>query len=116
MSPPPANFSRRFATTTSVPRTYATRTPIRTTTFVYGGYSAPAHYYGGFYDNSFLWARPMWYYHTPFHPAFYTHPPVYSNGVMYPGGFNWLNFFLGLLVFCALVLLIRRWMMKRRVA
>jgi hypothetical protein len=46
---------------------------------------------------------PPWYYYTPFHPAFYVHRPVVTDGTVYPGGFNWLNFFIGLAVFGFLI-------------
>ncbi len=55
------------------------------------------------------WAMsPPWYYYTPFHPAFYFHPPVYYDGGLYPGGFNWLNFFISLVVFGFVIWLIGR--------
>jgi hypothetical protein len=50
-----------------------------------------------------MWMAPMWYFSTPFHPAFYFHRPVYYGGAVYPGGFNWGNFFLGILVIGALI-------------
>jgi hypothetical protein len=82
-------------------------------TYVYRGSSYPI--YGGGAGLGFLagyslgyWSSPAWYYWTPFHPAFYVRPPYVSGGMVYPGGFNWLNFFLGLLVFGFLIWLFAR--------
>lgn len=69
----------------------------------YGGNTYNSHYYGGFNDYSYGWQQPMWYYHTPFSPMFYTRPPVVYNGEMYPGGTNWVSVFISIL--CLLVLL-----------
>ena len=41
----------------------------------------------------------MWYYYTPFHPAFYYNAPYYDNGYMVPGGFSFFHAFLSLLFF-----------------
>jgi hypothetical protein len=39
----------------------------------------------------------------PFHPAFYFAPPVYYDGVVYPGGFAWGHFLIGAIVFIFLL-------------
>ena len=68
------------------------------------GISAPVRGYGGFRSYSFYWGAPAWYYHTPFHPAFYYHPPVYvgtpglGGGYYEPGGFNFMNLILGIVI------------------
>lgn len=91
--------SSGYGRSTSVAPSYASRTPVRTGTYTYQGRAVPAHYYGGWSGYSFYWGAPMWYYWTPFHPAFYFSPPVYYGGTMYPGGFNWLHLFLGVVFF-----------------
>ena len=87
-----------------MPSYYSSRTPVRTSALPYavGGFAAgalTAHYYGGFSDYSYGWARPHWYYYTPFHPAFYYSRPVYVDGGLYPGSFS-----LGRLIFGGIVL------------
>jgi hypothetical protein len=68
------------------------------------GISAPVRGYSGFRSYSFYWGAPAWYYHTPFHPAFYFHPPVYvgtpglGGGYYEPGGFNFMNLLLGIVI------------------
>lgn len=55
---------------------------------------------GGFFDHSFsyLAPHPAWYYYMPYHGAYWVHPPVYVNGAYAPGGFNWGNAILFVLV------------------
>ena len=50
----------------------------------------------------------MWYYYTPFHPAFYYNAPYYDNGYMVPGGFSFFHLFLSLFIFIALFWVIVR--------
>ena len=64
----------------------------------FGGGYYPAYHYGYWSGYSFYWGAPHWYYYTPFHPAFYWHQPMYYGDGYYPGGFNWLNLFIGLIV------------------
>jgi hypothetical protein len=78
---------------------YYSRRPAYTRTYYYGGHPYNAYYYGGWSGYSFYWGHPAWYYWMPFHPAFYYAPPVYYDGGLYPGGFAWTHFFLGLLFF-----------------
>ena len=78
------------------------------------GVTAPVRGYGGFRSYSFYWGAPMWYYYTPFHPAFYFHAPMYSNGYYEPGGFNFLNSFISLLVFIFLIWLVIRLFSRSR--
>ncbi len=61
------------------------------------GYGRPV-YGGGWSDYSFGWSRPSWYFYTPFHPAFYYGPPVYTSGAYYPGGFSFFRFLFGLIL------------------
>ncbi len=81
---------------------YATRTPVASRPYGYGGQYGSARYYGGWSDYSYGWAHPMWYMYTPFHPAFYYGPPVYYGGSYYPGQFDWTH----LLITIVLVLVI----------
>jgi hypothetical protein len=54
----------------------------------------------------------MWYYHTPFHPAYFMNPPVVHGGQMYPGGVNWLNVFIGIVMW-GLIIWFCVWMFRR---
>ena len=76
--------------------------------YYYGGGYYPAYYYGGWSDYSFYWMHPAWYYWMPFHPAFYYSQPVMYNGVMYPGDFSWMRFFIGVLIIIFVIWLITR--------
>lgn len=85
------------------------RTPSSTRNYNYNGMSVPGYSFGFWSGYSLGWAMsPPWYYRTPFHPAFYMRPPVYYNGGLYPGGFNWLNFFIGVLIFGFVIWLLFR--------
>lgn len=82
-------------------------------TYAYGGRSYPI--YGGGAGLGFMagyslgyWSSPAWYYYTPFHPAFYVGRPYVADGMVHPGGFNWLNFFIGLAFFIFLIWLVAR--------
>lgn len=91
---------------------YLNRRPLSTGNYRYNGRSYPANRYGGFSNYSFYHGSPMWYYRTPFHPAFYFSPPVYHGGAMYPGGVNWLSLFFGL-VFWIFVIGLVVWLVRR---
>lgn len=94
---------------TSVRPSYYGRTPSSTNYYMYNGARVPGYGFGFWSGYSLGWAMsPPWYYHTPFHPAFYFHPPVYYQGGLYPGGFNWLHFFIGLLILGFVIWLIGR--------
>jgi hypothetical protein len=84
---PPAAFRTQIRTVTQRPIT-VTRVPVRTAPIVIGGYSAPAVYYGGYSDYSYGWSHPNWLTYTPFSPTFYFNRPVYYEGQVYPGSFN----------------------------
>jgi uncharacterized membrane protein YhaH (DUF805 family) len=79
----------------------------------YNGVRTPVHSYGGGSAYSFYWNQPSWYYHTPFHPAYYYSPPVMYNGAVYPGAFSLTRFIFGLfwltLFVFAIAYLIRRY-------
>jgi hypothetical protein len=92
---------------TSTRPSYYGRTPTSTNYYMYNGARVPGYGFGCWSGYSLAWAMsPPWYYHTPFHPAFYFHPPVHYSGALYPGGFNWLNFFIGLVIFGFVIWLI----------
>ncbi len=78
-------------------------------TYAYGGTSYPV--YGGGYGfwggYSLGYGYSPWHW-MPFHPAFYVSPPYYDNGVIYPGGFSFIRFFLGLFL-----MLFFLWMISR---
>lgn len=61
----------------------------------YAAGSLMAHRYGGWSDYSYGWARPRWYYYTPFSPAFYYGRPVYVDGALYPGSFSFGRLIVG---------------------
>lgn len=81
-------------------------------TYSYGGRSYPVYGGGaGFWTGYSLgyWSSPAWYYYTPFHPAFYVgRPYVGPDGYVYGGGFNWLNFLIGIAFFVFLIWLVVR--------
>ena len=77
-------------------------------TYSYRGGSYPTRYGGGWSGYSYYWGAPMWYYYTPFHPAFYYNAPYYDNGYMVPGGFSFFHLFLSLFIFIALFWVIVR--------
>lgn len=104
--------SRNYIRSTRVAPSYASRRPTRTSQMYYNNGYVPAYHYGGFSGWSYAWAAPMWYFHTPFHPAYYYRPPVYYQGGMYPGGFNWGNFFAALILF-AIVIAMIVWVVRR---
>ena len=85
---------------------YATRTPITSRPFSYGGQGGSARYYGGWSDYSYGWAHPAWYMYTPFHPAFYYGPPVYYGGSYYPGQFDWTHLLITTVLILAVIWLI----------
>lgn len=78
-------------------------TPTSTRYVNYNGVRTPVYSYGGSSGYSFYWNQPMWYYRTPFHPAYYFTPPVHYNGAVYPGSFSFFRFFWGLVWFVALI-------------
>jgi hypothetical protein len=92
-----------------------------TNTYVYQGRSYPvAPYYGGmggFWAGYSLgwWSSPSWYWWTPFHPAFYVNRPyVGPNGMVYPGGFSWTHFFIGIIFFLFILWLIGKLFFRNR--
>ncbi len=89
----------RVNTNTVPPRTSGGTTFNSYNSYSYGsyGYGRPM-YSGGFSDYSFYWSRPSWYYYTPFHPAFYYSPPIYTGGAYYGGGFSFFRFLMGLVL------------------
>lgn len=97
-----------FTRSTSRPSYYGQR-PVSTRTYYVGGVGYPGYSYGFWSGYSLGWAMGApWYYYTPFSPYFYFHRPVMYEGALYPGGFNWLNFFISLLFFGFLI-----WLMVR---
>jgi hypothetical protein len=98
----------RALTSSSAIRSYASRTPVRTSYGYYGGHPYSYHYYGGWSDYSFGWAHPSWYYYTPFYPTFYYSPPYYYGGVAYPGDFSWGHLIFGILIIMFIFWLIGR--------
>lgn len=101
-STPTGSFNRTGGFSSSnrgISRGYVSSTNMYTSP---GGIVAPVRGYGGFRSYSFYWGAPVWYYHTPFHPAFYFHPPVYvagpGGGYYQPGGFNFMNLILGIVL------------------
>jgi hypothetical protein len=100
--------SSGIRTTTTRPSTFGQR-PVSTRTYYVGGVGYPGYSYGFWSGYSLGWAMGApWYYHTPFSPYFYFHRPVMYQGALYPGGFNWVNFFISLLIFGFLI-----WLMFR---
>jgi hypothetical protein len=87
---------------------YASSSPVRTSTYSHGGTTYTRNHYDRFSDASYSWQRPSWLYYTPFFLPFYFHPPVVYGGTMYPGGFNWGNLILALLVFAAIAWVVWR--------
>ena len=85
---------------------YATRTPVASRPFAYGGQGGSARYYGGWSDYSYGWAHPAWYMYTPFHPAFYYGPPVYYGGSYYPGQFDFTHLLITMVLVLAVIWLI----------
>ncbi len=85
---------------------YATRTPVASRPFAYGGRGGSARYYGGWSDYSYGWAHPMWYMYTPFHPAFYYGPPVFYGGSYYPGQFDFVRLLITMVLVLAVIWLI----------
>lgn len=83
-------------------------------TYGYRGSYYPTRSYGGWSDYSFYWGHPSWYYYTPFAPAFYYNPPVYVNGYMEPGGFNFLHFLLSMVFFVFLLWLVGKILFGRK--
>ncbi len=102
----------RSSFTSSRSVTYGGRSYV-TRPYLYGGTSYHAVYYGGFGD---YWYHPAWYFYTPFHPAFYYSRPYYdeSVGAYVPGGFSFLNFLFGLLIFGFVIWLISRIFFRSR--
>ena len=93
---------------------YYNRTPLTTSNYYYNGSYYPAYGYGGWGSRySYAWGSPAWYYWTPFHPAFYYSPPVYYNGVVYPGGFSWTHLLLSLLFFAVVFWIVARLLFRR---
>lgn len=90
----------------------------------YGGYSytrsaGGGGYYGGRtaygYGPSYYWGSPMWYYYTPFHPAFYYNAPYLgSDGAYYGGGFNFMHFLLSILLFFGVIALLGKLFFGRK--
>ena len=78
----------------------------------YGGSYVPAYHFGFWSGYSLAWASPAWYYYTPFHPAFYWAPPVYYDGGVYPGGFDWGRFFVGLILWIVAIW-VMVWLFRR---
>jgi hypothetical protein len=80
-------------------------------TYIGGNYYNTYHYggmFGGFYDYSYAWGSPSWYYYTPFHPAFFFSPPYYYGGNYYPGEFSFFRLILGIGIFVLLIWLIMK--------
>lgn len=90
------NYNGRSYTTSSTP-------------YYYGGRPYHAVYVGGWGD---YWYHPVWYYWTPFHPAFYYSGPQYINdpngGYYVSGGFNFFHFLIGAAFFIFVIWLIAR--------
>ncbi|HEY3331204.1 MAG TPA: hypothetical protein VGK19_14340 [Capsulimonadaceae bacterium] len=58
-----------------------------------GGRGYPVYNTSPWANHSFFWLAPHpWYYGwNPFMPPFYFHPPYYNGYGYVPGGFNWFN-------------------------
>lgn len=101
-------FGGGIRTTTSRPSTFGQR-PVSSRTYYVNGTPYIGHSFGFWSGYSLGWAMGApWYYHTPFSPYFYFHRPVIYQGALYPGGFNWVNFFISLLFFGFLIWLVVR--------
>lgn len=78
------------------------------------------HDYGGFssgFMTGYAMASIPWYFHTPFHPAFYYSRPVEianpdGSVDMYPPSFSFLKLFVGLAIFVVVVWIIIKIMRK----
>ncbi|MCS6775586.1 MAG: hypothetical protein RMJ43_06535 [Chloroherpetonaceae bacterium] len=102
--------------TATRPPAYYGQRPISSRTYYINGTPYIGHSFSFWSGFSLGWAlgSPPWYFYTPFSPYFYFHRPVLYNGELYPGGFNWLNFFIGLLFFAFLIWVI--WMVFRNLS
>lgn len=78
--------------------------------------------YGGFGDGfmtGYLMGSIPWYWHTPFHPAFYYSRPVVINGSdgvseVYPGSFSFGSLILGFLIIGGIIFIIYAVIRSRR--
>ncbi|MCX6154544.1 MAG: hypothetical protein NT007_10325 [Candidatus Kapabacteria bacterium] len=78
------------------------------------------HQYGGFTDGlmmGYMMGYRPWYWHTPFHPAFYYSSPTYINNPdgtvsAYPPTFSFGNVILSIVLIIALVVIIR-WVFRK---
>ena len=97
------NSAKEYTSRYGTPR----RTETRTLSGAAGGKNYTIHRYGGMGDGfmmGYMMGAIPWYYHMPFHPAFYysrpyTVPQADGTVAVYPGTFQWGTvFFMALLV------------------
>lgn len=78
-----------------------------------GGYYGGRAAYG--YGPSYYWGSPMWYYYTPFHPAFYYNAPyIGQDGAYYGGGFNFMHFLISVMLFFGVIWLLSKLFFGRK--